>query len=203
MGPSRINYSAATQRTAQFDGIQVQKNGTINYAYASGLKAEGKTVIQLHSALAKKLSKVIEEPQVDMKVVGFNSQKAYVTGEVKQPGVAAISEIPLTLVDAITNAGGLNETADWADVTFTRNNNTQVIRLNDFYARGDLSQNRLLQDGDVIHVNRIDKQKIFVLGDVIRGGTVDINRYGISLAEAMSEVGGIMSAVPTQTAYSY
>ncbi|RLV60380.1 polysaccharide biosynthesis protein [Parashewanella curva] len=186
-----LTIPAATQRTADFDGIRVQKDGTITYAYAAGLKAAGKTVQELHSDLVNKLSKVIEKPQVDVKVVGYKSQKVYITGEVQKPGVEAITEVPLTLVDAINAAGGLTKQADWSDVTFSRGDKSEVIRLNDFYTRGDLSQNRLLRDGDIVHINRVDQQKVFVLGDVTRSGAVDINRYGITLAQALADVGGI------------
>jgi polysaccharide export outer membrane protein len=186
-----LTIPAAVQRTAEFDGFRIQADGTITYAYAANVLAVGKTIKQLHKILVEKLSQVIEKPQLDLKVVGFKSQRAYVTGEVKNPGIFPISEIPLTLIDALNQAGGLSERADWRTVNFTRNNKTEIIRIDDFYTRGDISQNRLLKHGDIIHVNRTDNQKIFVLGDVAKAGSIEINRYGLSLAEALSDVGGL------------
>ena len=186
-----LTIPAAVQRTAEFDGFRIQADGTITYAYAANIPAAGKTIRQLHQVLVAKLSQVIEKPQLDLKVVSFRSQKTYVTGEVNKPGVFAITEIPLTLIDAINKAGGLSERADWRTVSFTRNNQTEIIRLDDFYTKGDISQNRLLKHGDIIHVNRTDNQKVFVLGDVKKAGSIEINRYGLSLAEALSDVGGL------------
>ena len=186
-----LTIPAAVQRTAEFDGFRIQADGTITYAYAANLPAAGKTIRQLHDLLVKKLSQVIEKPQIDLKVVGFKSQRAYVTGEVKRPGVLPISELPLTLIDAINLAGGLSERADWNTVNFTSNNVTETIKLDDFYTKGDITQNRLLKDGDIIHVNRTDNQKVFVLGDVSKAGSIEITRYGLSLAEALSDVGGL------------
>jgi polysaccharide export outer membrane protein len=186
-----LTIPAAVQRTAEFDGFRIQADGTVTYAYAANVPAAGKTIRQLHELLVAKLSKVIEKPQLDLKVVGFKSQRTYVTGEVKKPGVFPISEIPLTLIDALNLAGGLSERADWRTVTFTRDNQTDIIRLDDFYTRGDITQNRLLQHGDIIHVSRTDNQKVFVLGDVNKAGSIEINRYGLSLAEALSDVGGL------------
>ena len=186
-----LTIPAAVQRTAEFDGFRVQADGTITYAYAPNIQAAGKTVQQVHKELVKRLSRVIEEPQVDVKVVGFRSQKAYVTGEVNKPGVLPVTEIPLTLIDALNQAGGLTESADWRTVTFTRGDKTEIIKLDDFYAYGDISQNRLLQHGDIVHVSRNDMQKVFVLGDVKRAGTVGVNRYGLNLAEALSDAGGL------------
>ena len=189
-----LTIPAAVQRTAEFDGFRVQKDGTITYAYAPNIAAAGKTVGQVHQELVKRLARVIEDPQVDIKVVGFRSQKAYVTGEVNQPGIYPVTEIPLTLIDALNQAGGLTAAADWRTVTFTRGNKTEVIQLEDFYAHGDITQNRLLQNGDIVHVNRNDQQKVFVLGDVKRAGSVTLTRYGLNLAEALSDTGGLNEA---------
>ena len=186
-----LTIPAAVQRTAAFDGFRIQADGTITYAYAANIPAAGKTIKQLHALLVEKLGKVIEKPQLDLKVVGFNSQRAYVTGEVNKPGALPVTEIPLTLIDALNQAGGLSARADWRTVNFTRNNQVQSIKLDDFYTQGDISQNRLLQHGDIIHVNRTDNQKVFVLGDVTNAGSIEINRYGLSLAEALSDVGGL------------
>ena len=186
-----LTIPAAVQRTAEFDGFRVQADGTITYAYAPNIQAAGKTVQQVHAELVERLSRVIEDPQVDVKIVGFRSQKVYVTGEVKNPGVQPVTEIPLTLIDAVNKAGGLTEFADWKTVTFTREGKSEIIKFDDFYAKGDISQNRLLHHGDIVHVNRNDSQKVFVLGDVKRAGTVTVDRYGMTLAHAISNVGGL------------
>ncbi|TMS79716.1 polysaccharide export protein [Pseudoalteromonas sp. S554] len=186
-----LTIPAAVQRTAEFDGFRVQKDGTITYAYAPNIPAAGRTIGEVREDLVKRLSRVIEDPQVDIKVVGFRSQKAYVTGEVNKPGVYPVTEIPLTLIDALNQAGGLTEAADWRTVTFTRGNKTETIQLDSFYLHGDISQNRLLQHGDIIHVTRNDAQKVFVLGDVKRAGSIVLNRYGLNLAEALSDTGGL------------
>jgi len=186
-----LTIPAAVQRTAEFDGFRVQADGTISYAYAPNIQAEGKTIAEVRAELVKRLSRVIENPQVDVKVVGFRSQRTYVTGAVTKPGVFPITEVPMTLIDAINQAGGLTENADWTSVTFTRGDKTEVIALNDFYEQGDVSKNRLLKHGDIVHIARNDQQNVFVLGDVKKSGTVGINRYGLSLAQALSESGGL------------
>jgi polysaccharide biosynthesis/export protein len=186
-----LTIPVGTQRTAEFDGFKVQEDGTITYAYAANIPAAGRTISEVRKDLVTRLARVIENPQVDVKIVSFKSQKAYVTGEVNQPGVYPVTDIPLTLIDALNQAGGLTKEADWRTVTFTRGNKTEIIQLDDFYANGDISQNRLLQDGDIVHVNRNDAQKVFVLGDIKKAGSVTLNRYGLNLAEALSDAGGL------------
>ena len=186
-----LTIPAAVQRTAAFDGFRVQADGTITFAYAPNVIAQGKTISEVRQELTNRLSRVIEDPQVDIKIVGFNSQKVYVTGEVDSPGVYPVTEIPMTLIDALNQAGGLSDAADWKTVTFTRGDKTEVIKLDDFYVHGDISQNRLLQHGDIVHVNRNDRQQVYVLGEVKSAGKVEITRYGLNLAEALSSRGGI------------
>lgn len=54
-----------------------------------------------------------------------------------------------------------------------------------------LNNKHLLKYGDIIHVNLIDDQKLFVLAGVNKSGSIEINRYGLCLAESLSGVGNL------------
>ncbi|GLS82873.1 polysaccharide export protein [Paraferrimonas haliotis] len=190
-----LTTPAGQFRDAAATGNPVRANGTIFYPYAGNVKVVGKTAPEVRLLLTKALSKTIQSPQVDVSVAAFQSQKVYMTGEVQQSGVQPITNVPLTLLDAINNAGGLTETADWRNVTLTRYGNDgsedKTIDLHALYQKGELSQNTLLRHNDVIHVARNDALNVFVMGEIKEPDTLVMNRNGMSLAQALSSAGGI------------
>ena len=185
-------YTTALPGQADPFGQTVGPDGAIFFPFVGRMQAGGKTVDDIRNELATRLVPYIRNPQVDVRVLSFRGQKVQVTGEVKSPGPLAISDVPLTLVDAITRSGGTNSDADIQRVRLTRNNKLYVLDANRMLDQGDTTQNVMLQNGDVINVPDHSDSRIFVMGEVKTPIQVPMLKGRLTIADALTQAGGIL-----------
>lgn len=186
-----LTIPAGSERSAAESGNVVHSDGTIFYPYVGKVDVAGRTVRDVRDEIQRRLADFIAEPQVEVRVAAFNAQKAYVTGQVTEPGAFSITNVPMRVLDALSSAGGLTETANWHNVILTRDGSDMHLSVFDMLANGDMEQNVLLQDGDVLHVMDIGNQQVYVMGEVNAPSAIAMANSRLSLTNVIAQAGGI------------
>jgi len=138
---------------------RVDSDGNIFFPYAGLVKAEGKTQGELRNDITSKLSKYFTDPQLDLSIARFNSQKIFVLGEVTKPMKLNIEDVPISLSDAIGESFGLNtNTASASEVFIIRQSrsaeNPIIFHANLKTPSGFLEAgNFFLINNDIVYVN--------------------------------------------------
>jgi polysaccharide export outer membrane protein len=177
-------------------GRTIDNNGNLFFPMVGQIRASGFTINEFRGRLAKALSAYIPDPQVEVDVAAFRSQRVFVAGAVKLPGAIPVTDQPLKVTDALAYAGGALDNADLYDVVLTRGDRSVRLNLDSLYYNGRLESNVLLAHGDILSVPDRLTRKIFMLGEV--GNSVGSNqarsyvmrRGRMSLTEVLSDAGG-------------
>ncbi|WP_163560103.1 polysaccharide export protein [Halomonas sp. NO4] len=180
------------ERSAEEAGNVVQRDGSIYYPYIGRIRVEGRNVDEIRRILANRLAHFITDPQVEVRIAGYRSKKVYVSGAVGSPGTLPVTNQPLTILDAISAVGGASDTANWHQVVLNRGGRKEEVSLYALLRQGDHTQNRLLRDGDVLHVPTLESQNVAVMGQVRSPGNLTLGNERITLTDALARAGGVV-----------
>src|SRR3989442_11389020 len=90
--------------------VTVRPDGRISFPLVQDMQAAGLNPGQLKNKIEESLREYIEVPNVTVIVEAIQSYKIYVTGKVAKPGML-MSEKPISVLQAISLAGGFSEFA--------------------------------------------------------------------------------------------
>lgn len=186
-----LTIPAGEFRSAEQSGSLIDEDGSMFYPHCGRIRAQGMTRGQLRSELERCLSRVIRDPQVDVRVILFASQRATVGGAVLKPGTVALRNTPVHLADLIEEAGGLDETADLRHVRLSRGSETYLIDHKRYTETGDARLNPLIIAGDAVHIGSSIERQVAVLGEVQRPQTLGIRDGMRTLADALASASGL------------
>jgi polysaccharide biosynthesis/export protein len=135
--------------------VLVRPDGFVSIPLVQDLQAAGITPAELKVQLEKKLKEFLPAPNVTIVVDAIQSYRIYVVGKVQKPGSITI-EKPVTVLQALSLAGGFQDYAKESEIVIIRTNDKESVVL-DFNYRDvihgkNAAQNILLRSGDVVAV---------------------------------------------------
>ncbi len=138
--------------------VIVRPDGRISLQLIPEVVANGLTPAALTRHLTEQYSKDLKQPQLTVIVRAFGAQRVFVDGEVGRPGLIPILG-EMTALQAISQAGGMKETARTGDVIIIRRGAANkptafVVDLKKAHNGTDLSQDVSLAPADIVFVPR-------------------------------------------------
>jgi len=138
--------------------LTVRSDGRITLQLINDIVAAGLTPAELTTVLTKAYAGELTNPKIAVIVRTSISDKIYVDGEVNRAGVVNLTG-PTTVLQSISQAGGMKETAKADEIIVLRradDNKIETIRVNleDALDGKDSMQDIRLRPNDIVYVPR-------------------------------------------------
>ncbi|RKP51263.1 sugar ABC transporter substrate-binding protein [Trinickia fusca] len=188
-----LGQPAQSTRTSDAaPGFVVDEAGNVQFPYAGTVHVAGDSVEQVQRKIVERISKVYKKPEVTVRIASFRATQIYMEGQVRTPGSMQITDIPMTLTEAIGRAGGFTDGADQSRVTLVRDGTTYPLDFPQLVKAGHSPSDIVLKPGDMVRVDSRDENGVYVMGEVNKPATVMPMRDGrLTLAEALSQAGSL------------
>ena len=173
--------------------VRISERGTIVFPLIGEIALGGQTPVGAGNRIAAQLRQgnFMKDPQVNVSVVQVRSRQVSVLGNVARPGRYALDDTNLTLTDILALAGGISPGgADTVTVVTNRNGSEKKLEINvpEMIAKGTMSPNFEIQNGDTIYVQRAPV--FYIYGEVQRAGAYRLEPDMIVM-HALSLGGGL------------
>jgi polysaccharide export outer membrane protein len=182
-----LTVPAGAQQQLAAAGRLVQSDGTLFYPYIGKIQAAGMTLAVLREQLASKLARYVESPQVDVAILTYASQRVWITGAVRASAAVPLTVVPLTLSDAVSQAGFDPTNADLSGLQLTRDGITYTIDLTQ-----PVNGTVYLKKDDRLYVPFLDAKELFVVGEVTQPGAQSFKTGSSSLSQALGRAHGLL-----------
>jgi polysaccharide biosynthesis/export protein len=135
--------------------VVVRPDGRITLPVLNEMDVVGLSTEELRTRITERARKYVTEPIVSVIVRQIHSRYVFITGKVNKPGPYSLYG-PMSVLQLIAMAAGLQEYADKAGIVIVRDENGKQQRLafnfDDVVRRGVLAQNIMLKPGDTVVV---------------------------------------------------
>jgi protein involved in polysaccharide export with SLBB domain len=157
----------------------VRQDGKVSYLFGDDIPVSGLTVNEFKTILTNQVKTYIRNPRIELFVKEYKSKYALLFGQINilQQGTSGPGKYPLigktTVLDLIVAAGGAISgqnvaNADMRNVEVVRKGKRYTLDLYNAMFRGDITQNIILDDGDIVTVPELPffGERVYVFGEV-------------------------------------
>lgn len=185
--PELTNPAGTSEAGGSAAGRVVSAEGKIFFPFVGEIEVAGKTLDQIRKMLSEGLSRVIKEPQVDVRVTSFRSRRVYITGDIPRPCSVPVTDLPLTIMSALEACGNISSEVGVVELKLLRGDEIYPIDLHRLYRSGNQFQ---LRDGDRLIVDNT-QSRVFIVGEFQSQTVEPLTGDGMTLADAIAAGGGI------------
>ncbi|WP_353180668.1 polysaccharide biosynthesis/export family protein [Salinisphaera sp. T5B8] len=201
-GHPELTNPAGVTNNEGIQGQLVSADGNIFYPYVGEVNVEGMTLKQLRQRIAKGLSQYIREPQVDVRVREYRSQRIYISGDIAKPCTVPFTDVTITVLEALDQCDSLATKEGGGvgvqNVILIRDGESTPLDLNEIYASGRPVP---LRPGDRLLIDD-SANRIFMVGEFSKQTALPYSTGGMSLSDAIADAGGVsLNSADTSAIY--
>jgi polysaccharide export outer membrane protein len=164
----------------------VRPDGKISLPLLGEIQAEGLTVTELAAQLNEQYGKTVKGAQATVLIKEIRSRPIFFVGGVPKSGPMQLTQ-DLTLLQAISLAGGLSPGADIESAFVLRGDERIPIDFVKLIQKGDVTQNIKLKPRDTIVIPVADV--VYIQGEVKTPGPVRLTK-DLTVLRAIAQAGG-------------
>jgi polysaccharide export outer membrane protein len=180
--------------------VTVQADGSVFLPFVglADLQAGERSPLELRDQIVARLSGSYRNPAAEVIVEKLVARMVTLLGEIRTtlrvdsgPGRYALPG-RIRLVDFITQHGGVTSQADLNRTQLMREGKSFVYNLSDAVFRSDLTQNPVLDDGDLVYVPPLStsSRRFLMFGELGTPGLLELPTE-VRIAEAVARAGGL------------
>lgn len=175
------------------DGIIVSPDGNIAMPRSGSIRVLEHTPEEVQKFITEKLEYLYIKPEVTVRVLQYNNNKAFVLGRVSKPGVVNFPGKG-SLLEALALAGGIPDQREENSLTkcaIIRGSDTIIwIDLQDLLRNGNMTLNAPIRNNDIIYIPESTDELVYVLGEVVKPGAIQV-KSGMNVLKAIMLAGGM------------
>lgn len=165
---------------------RIDSQGMLSLPYVGRQFVAGMTLNEVENMIRRQLKGITTDVQTHVELVGDLSGSVLVAGAVKTPGRFSTLQGPLTLLDAVNQAGGPVLEPHLVNVTVRNGKQVQQFNYEDILA----GNNMVLRPNSEVVLDRA-RQRFVAMGAVGEPGLKDLPSQNTSLLDALGSVGGL------------